>query len=461
VHVAFAGIEKAGLVIVGIGHRAGFRELAHLLSLTGARCLISRAEHQGERMSAWLQQRRAGGLALEHHLVVEGELREGEPIEVQPAILNADASSHVSLDGRRLGPTDLFLLNSTSGTTGMPKCVKHDQARWQAFHRFAVEAGALTDSDVFMSVVSSPFGFGIWTAHVTPTLLGVPTVLCPNFTPEEAIELIEQHRVTVLAAVSTQFIMMLGSRALERADLGSLRVLFTGGEAVPYERAVGFEEKTGARVLQFYGSNEVGAVSRTTIADSRERRLRTAGRVIPEMNVRLFDEAGQDVTAAGRGQPGCRGPTLSGGYYGNEQANKQLYTDDGWMLLGDLVTIDDEGYLSVVGRTDDFIIRGGKNISAPGVEEAVATHPDVVLAAAVAMPDEVFGERVCVYAELRPGASLSLDELVTHLASRGVSKETFPERLIVLAELPRSSGGKLAKRELRDDIEARLARERE
>ncbi len=152
---------------------------------------------------------------------------------------------------------------------------------------------------------------------------------------------------------------------------------------------------------------------------------------------------------------------MSGGYYGNEEANKELYTDDGWMLLGDLVTIDDEGYLSVVGRTDDFIIRGGKNISAPGVEEVVATHPDVVLAAAVAMPDEVFGERVCVYTELRPGASLSLDELVTHLASRDVSKETFPERLIVLAELPRSSGGKLAKRELRDDIEARLARERE
>jgi len=245
-----------------------------------------------------------------------------------------------------------------------------------------------------------------------------------------------------------------------RRDLSSLRVLFTGGEAVPESRAAEFEDRTGARVLQFYGSNETGALSRTTTRDPGELRLATAGRVIEGMQVRLFDEAGRDVTARGRGIPGCRGPATSRGYYADPEANRKLFTPDGWMLTGDVATLDAQGYLRIVGRTADFIIRGGKNVSAPVVEEAVGTHPAVALAAAVAMPDEVFGERVCVYAELRPGHRLTLDALVAHLRERGVSKESLPERLVVVAELPRASGGKIAKQALREDIRRRIAEER-
>jgi acyl-CoA synthetase len=123
------------------------------------------------------------------------------------------------------------------------------------------------------------------------------------------------------------------------------------------------------------------------------------------------------------------------------------------------VTLDADGYLTVVGRTDDFIIRGGKNISGPAVEQEVSTHPAVALAAAVAMPDPVFGERVCVYAELRPGESLSFDELIAHLRDREVSKENLPERLEILDALPRGSGGKVAKQQLRERIRAQLASE--
>ena len=165
----------------------------------------------------------------------------------------------------------------------------------------------------------------------------------------------------------------------------------------------------------------------------------------------------RDVTVSGRGQPGCKGPTLSRGYYGEGKAvladNDELIRKDGWMMLGDLVTIDDEGYLEVIGRKDDFIIRGGKNISGPGVEEQVASHPAIALAAAVAMPDPIFGERVCVYVELREGADpLSLEDLVAHLRTHDASKETWPERLVVVDALPRGSGGKVAKQALRADI---------
>jgi acyl-CoA synthetase len=462
VHAAFVAGELAGLVVVGIGPRAGPLEIRHLLAHTGAAALVSRARQGELDLVALARELRAQGLPLRHHLVAAGELAPRDELRVDgaPAPAPDPAATRAAIAARRLSADDLFLLNSTSGTTGLPKCVMHDQARWFHFHELAVEAGELAASDVFLSVLPAPFGFGIWTSHVTPALLGAPTVLLSRFSAEDAIAAIERHRVTVLAAVSTQFVMMLNSPALDRHDLSSLRVLFTGGEAVPEVRAAEFEDRTGARVLQFYGSNETGALSRTTTRDPRAARLTTAGRVIPEMQVRLFDEAWRDVTACGRGIPGCRGPLQSRGYWADPEANRRLLTPDGWMLTGDVATLDVDGYLRVVGRTADFIIRGGKNVSAPAVEGAVATHPAVALAAAVAMPDEVFGERVCVYAELRPGAKLGLEELVAHLRARGVSKESLPERLVVVDELPRASGGKIAKQALREDIRRRIAEEK-
>jgi acyl-CoA synthetase len=129
------------------------------------------------------------------------------------------------------------------------------------------------------------------------------------------------------------------------------------------------------------------------------------------------------------------------------------------MLMADICEIDDDGYLTIVGRKSDLIIRGGKNISAPEVERHIDTHPAVALAAAVPMPDLIFGERVCAFVQLVDGASLSLEALCEHLLARGVSKELLPERLVVLDELPRSSGGKVAKGQLTERIAEILASE--
>ena len=462
VHVAFVAGEKAGLSILGIGPRAGFEEVAHLMAQTGAVSLVSRS-HQGEVDTRDLYHELVGrGLPLRGHFVVPNELAIGDDLLFEDRSISgsgSDSSMDALLAERRLGVEDLFLLNSTSGTTGMPKCVRHDQLRWMRFHDLAVEAADLSSDDIFLSALPTPFGFGIWTAHVTPTLLGVPTVQLPRFSPEEVLAQIERHRVSVLAAVSTQFIMMLDSAAIDQHDLGSLRVLFTGGEAVPFDRAVDFEARSGAKVLQFYGSNETGAVSRTTLRDPREKRLRTAGRPIEAMQLRLLDEEGRNVTDRGRGQPVCKGPLLSGGYDNDLAANEELRTPDGFFRLGDIVELDREGYLHVIGRADDFIIRGGKNISGPAVEAAVATHPAVRLAAAVAMPDATYGERVCVFVELRPGNKIRLEDLVDHLRATGISVENWPERLVVMAALPRGSGGKIAKQALRDEIRRTRARE--
>jgi acyl-CoA synthetase len=455
VHVAFLAAEQAGLTVVGIGHRAGDREIAHLLGRTKAELLVTLADHRGRDTTELVAALADLGAPVRSHVVVPLVEAEDAPVLVNGA--PAPTFGAMGVEQRRMGPDDLFLINSTSGTTGLPKCVMHTQNRWMYFHTQAVATGALTPDDVFMSVVPAPFGFGIWTAHFTPTLLGAPVVVSAAFDAERALELIERHRVSVLACVSTQFVMMLNAEGMADRDLSSLRVMYTGGEAVPYDRARAFEERTGCTVLQFFGSNETGLLSGTSLTDDAEHRLRTAGRVVADMQVRLYDGP-TDVTASGRGQPAGRGPATCIGYLDDPAANAELVNSDGWMLMGDICTLDADGYLTVVGRTSDIIIRGGKNISAAQVEDEVATHPSVALAAAVARPDEVFGEKVCVYVELRPGASLTLDELSAHLASRGTSKELRPEHLVVLDELPRSSGGKVAKGELRMHLERAVAK---
>jgi acyl-CoA synthetase len=221
-----------------------------------------------------------------------------------------------------------------------------------------------------------------------PTLIGAPCAVMSHFSAEGMIQLVEREKVTVLCCVSTQFIMMLNSPALDDHDLSSLRMMFTGGEAIPYARALEFEERTGASVMNFYGSNETGMLSGTRITDDRQNRLTTGGPRDPrDARAPLHTRR---RTGRGRSRQRCARvlrPAMGPGYYEDDEANSKLFTPDGWMLMGDVVTVEDDGWLTVVGRTSDFIIRGGKNISAPAVEDEVGTHPSVKMVAVVPAPD--------------------------------------------------------------------------
>ncbi len=461
VHAGLLAAERSGIVAVGIGARAGDAEIEHLTRRTSARALVTTATHRGRDAAEAVRSLQDRGVDLAFHVVVSAD-RVEEVRDVSgpnPVAIEVGRASAAELDARSFGPNDVFLLNSTSGTTGLPKCVTQFENRWIYFSRLAMKAGALGADEVFFGAVPAPFGFGQWTSHFAPTLAGAPCVVMPRFDADGMIRLIERERVTVLSCVSTQFRMLLNSPLTDECDLSSLKVMFTGGEAIPYERAAEFEDRTGATVLQFFGSNETGAFSYTTVEDTREHRLATAGRVIPHMEVRLFDDDGVDVTATGGpGQPGGRGPLTCLGYFDDPAANRQLVRPDGWMLMGDVVTLDDEGFLTLVGRKSDIVIRGGKNISAAQVEEEVETHPSVSLVAVVPVPDEVFGERVCAVVCLHPGTTLTLEELGEHLTRRGVSRELHPEHLLVVEDIPRSSGGKLAKGEVRAMAEAAVGR---
>jgi acyl-CoA synthetase len=427
-HIAFLGCELAGVIALGIGAKSGDREIAHLLERTSSELLVTTANDAAR-------------------------LRELSQLDV--VTLDEGVHDAAALD-TPFTADELWFLNSTSGTTGLPKVVRHHQRRWFEFHALAVEAGRLGPADIFASLVPAPFGFGLWTSHFTPTALGAPCFVADRFDPAASLAAIEREKISVLSAVPTQLALLMACPDFGERDLSSLRVVFTGGEMLPYERGAEFEERTGAALLQFYGSNETGALSRTTLDDSREVRLRTAGRLIASMNVRLVDAVDDtDVSATGGPAVPCgRGPLLSLGYDADEEANRTLYTADGWMKTGDLVVIDppstppmsSAAVLTVVGRTADLIIRGGKNISAPQVEGEVSTHPAVALVAVAAVPDPVYGERIGAYVVLKEHTTLTLDDLTAHLAGRGVGRELWPELLVIVeGDLPRNAGGKVAK----------------
>lgn len=458
VHVAFVACEKAGLVAVGISPRAGEKEIAHVLGVSGSVALLSISRRNGVLMAPLYQRLREQLPSLRELLLIADTTCTTVIAEDAVCQLATYEATPAAIEGRRLRAEELFLINSTSGTTGMPKCVSHHQARWLRFVDYVQDSAPLTASDVFLCAVPASVGFGLWFGHFTPALLGATTVLLPKFSVTALVRALALHRVTVLAAVSTQLTMLLGAIEEQGVIPDSLRILYTGGEAVPFERAARFEALTNAVVLQFYGSNEAGGLSYTTVRDSQDRRLRTAGRIIPEMNVTLVDpETGGP--AIGSGRPVCRGPLTSLGYFNDDTANRRLYTEGGFLKMDDIVRIDELGYLTVVGRIGDFIIRGGKNISAAAVEESALMHPAIATAAAVAMPDVVFGEKVCLYVTLAASGTLQLTELIAVMQAKGISKENFPERLIILEAMPQVSGGKVAKQVLRDDIRRRVEEE--
>jgi acyl-CoA synthetase len=210
-HVALVANEKAGLVTVGIGARAGGAEIHHLLAHTGSVALVTHAEHRGTNMSDVYDELRAEGLPLRVHVVIPvfEEDASGPILMNGEEDRNPAAAPSGFFDGRRLGPDDLFLINSTSGTTGMPKCVMHTQNSKLYMAQQAREVAQLGSDEVVMGLAPMPFGFGLFSTHFVASLVGAPAVVTDRFTAESALELIEREQATVLFCVSTQFKMML------------------------------------------------------------------------------------------------------------------------------------------------------------------------------------------------------------------------------------------------------------
>jgi 2,3-dihydroxybenzoate-AMP ligase len=284
-------------------------------------------------------------------------------------------------------------------------------------------------------------------------------VLALSASPDTAFPVIERERVTITAQVPAVTIQWLDSPLREKHDLSSLRVLQVGGSRLPAEVAQRVKPLLGATVQQVFGMAE-GLLNYTRLDDPDEVLWNTQGRPASEADeIRIVDWNGDPAAAGSPGELLTRGPYTIRGYYLAPEHNAKAFTADGFYRTGDVVRLTPSGNLSVEGRVKDLINRGGEKISAEEVENLILGHAAVQNVAVVAMPDRVMGEKVCAYVILRPEGALTLEELRLFMDRAGISRFKLPERLEIVERFPLTTVGKISKKDLREDIAAKLRAE--
>jgi non-ribosomal peptide synthetase component E (peptide arylation enzyme) len=278
-------------------------------------------------------------------------------------------------------------------------------------------------------------------------------VMMERWEAETAARLVEQLRVG--QSGGPPFFLMSLVEGARRADhdISSLRFFGLGGATVTPEH-VYFAASQGVTAGRAYGSTEHSTVSRYRDSDPIEIRSTTDGQLLPGTAVRIVDESDRDLPVGCEGEILLQGPEQFVGYL-EPAHNAQSFTADGWFRSGDIGRLDLQGYLSITDRKKDLIIRGGENISSMEVEGILLRHPSVSDATVIAVPDMRYGEKVCACVIPKPGASLTLEQVVEHFAKAGCARQKTPERLVILDEFPRTPSGKVRKAELRSRLAAR------
>jgi len=365
------------------------------------------------------------------------------------------------LDSAPPGSRDVAVFLLSGGTTGQPKLIArtHDDYAYNA--RASADIAAVRADTVYLVSLPAGHNFPLACPGILGTLLsGGTVVMLGSPEPARAFATIAELGVSHTAVVPA-----VAGRWLEHAtehgsdELRSLQVLQVGGARIADELARRVRPVLGPQLQQVFGMAE-GLLNYTRLDDSDDVICTTQGRPLsPGDEVRLVDEQDGDVPD---GQPGSlltRGPYTPRGYYRAAAQNARSFTPDGWFRSGDICRRTVEGNLIVEGRDKDMINRGGEKISAEEVENLVYQLPAVSQVAAIAMPDPVLGERVCVYVVPRSGAAVSLAEIRASMERVGVARFKLPEHLVLVDELVSTKVGKIDKKALRDDIARRLAAE--
>jgi acyl-coenzyme A synthetase/AMP-(fatty) acid ligase len=432
-----------GLVYVPVIHIYGPAELSHIVRDSGARAAVLPWAWRNFDYPGRIESLRAE-TDLEH-LIVIGETAPAGCVEWADLMARA-AGQPVDGPDPAVSSADPCLLLYTSGTTSAPKGVIHSSDSLVA--EFAHSAPALARGPGSVILDVSPAGHMASLIGVTRPMLAHhhTTLFMEAWDPALAARLIDTYRVTSSGG-PPYFLSTLLDQADSAGDpLPSLRDFSLGGSAVPEEVALRAEHR-GITTHRLYGSTEHPTLSCGWLSDELSLRISTDGRLLPGTSVRIVDDDGNDL-GGGEGEILSLGPDLMLGY--TDRAASQLAFDpDGYFRTGDIGTLSSDGVLKVTGRKKDIIIRGGENLSALEIEEILLRHPAVREAAAIAVPDPAFVERVAAVVSLRPNATLSLEDVRQHFTGAGVARQKTPERLVVLDELPHTATGKVMKQELR------------
>jgi 2,3-dihydroxybenzoate-AMP ligase len=355
------------------------------------------------------------------------------------------------------GPSDIALFLLSGGTTGLPKLIARTHDDYACNARVSADVCGFDADTRYLVTLPISHNFPLGSPGMLGTLMRGGTVIVPPSTkPPDIFGTIEAEGVTVTSVVPAMAIRWLEDPSLGAHDLGTLRVLQVGGARVNPEVARRIEPTMGCRLQQVFGMAE-GLLNYTRLDDPPRVIEETQGRpCTPHDEIRIVDANGDAVVPGMAGELLTRGPYTIRGYFDSPEHNRVAFTGDGFYRTGDVVRMTPEGNLVVEGRVKDMINRGGEKISAEEIEDLILSHPSVSNAAVVAMPDRVLGERACAFVVLRPGGSLTFEELSAHLRARRIATFKLPERLEIVDALPLTDVGKVSKAALRDRIAAAL-----
>ena len=355
-----------------------------------------------------------------------------EPKVVADVALARSVAAPVTSSSAR--PADIAVVLFTAGSSGEPKAVLHTHRGLAHKSRTMVGAHGLRPSDVVLMPAPLAHISGLLNGVLVPGAAGMRTVLMERWDPEHALALIEQERVSFMIGPPTFFVGLMSAPGFSPDRVASLRLISSGGAGVSTSFVEHATHELGAHVKRSYGSTEAPTITTSTAGDPAARASETDGRVVGETELRI----------AADGELMVRGPELFAGYADAEQTRAAVTR--GWFHTGDLATLDD-GWLTIVGRKKDIIIRGGENIAAAEVEAVLDAHPSVRQAVVVGYPDERLGERVCAF--VIADAPFDLDVCGAWFAERGVAKFKTPERVVQLGTLPVLGAGKVDRAALR------------
>jgi fatty-acyl-CoA synthase len=440
---------RVGIVLVNINPAYRTHELAYALNQSGCRLLIAAPSFKSSDYVAMVDEVRGQLPALERVVFLGGD-------EWGALVAGADVIPDEALEARagELQFDDPINIQYTSGTTGFPKGATLSHHNILNNGWFIGEGCRYDERDRVCIPVPFYHCFGMVLGNLACTTHGAAMVVpAPAFDPEATLRTVEQERCTSLYGVPTMFIAELGHPDFNRFDLSSLRTGIMAGSPCPVEvmkqcvSAMHMEEVTIC-----YGMTETSPVSTQTAPDDPlDKRVGSVGRVHPHVEVKVVDPVtGYVVSRGSAGELCTRGYSVMLGYWNEPEKTAEAIDAAGWMHTGDLATMDEEGYVNIVGRIKDMVIRGGENIYPREIEEFLYTHPDIVDVQVIGVPDERYGEEIMAWVKLRDGVSdLTADDL-RHFCQSKIAHFKIPRYVHVADEFPMTVTGKVQKYKMRE-----------
>ncbi len=422
------------------------RELRYMLSFAQSKVLIVPSLFRGFDHAAMAVGMRSELPDLRHVIVVDGE---GDD-SFNACLLDSGASPIRPTDAKAslLKPDDLALMVFTSGTTGSPKGVMHSSNTLVACINSLRGRFALGSDDVLLC--ATPVGHMIgYAAIVMLTLrLGGTMVLQDVWDAPRGVRLMAAEGVTFTAA-STPFLADICDAVADGAGRPErLRSFLCGGASIPPALILRAARELDLSVCSLWGMTEALSGTLTEPSRAAEKSSSTDGRPLEGMDIRIVDHENRQLPAGETGRLMVRGSQVFLGYY--KRPDLPTLDTEGWFDTGDLAYMDKEGYIRINGRIKDVLIRGGENVPVFEIESLLHKHQAVSAAAIVGYPDDRLGERACAFVVLKPGFTMDLADVQTHMADSQVAKQYWPERVRVLDELPRTASGKVQKFKLRE-----------